>query len=69
MRSVRWLIGADYSGSGRSRNDGSTRRPTHHLLGEALDDVTFDKIVGSDQADAAFEVGGDLANVVSEAAQ
>src|SRR5664279_3204648 len=69
MRSVRWLIGAGYSGAGRSRNDGSTRRPAHHLLGEALDDVTFDQIVRSRQADAAFEGRGDLPDVVLHSAQ
>jgi len=36
------------------------------LLGKALDDVTFDQIVRARQADAALEVGGDLADVIAK---
>src|ERR1035437_3985053 len=60
--SVRWVI---VTGS----STGSTCRPTHHLLSEALDDVALDEVVRAGQADAAFEVSGDFSNVVLQAAQ
>src|ERR1035437_5686887 len=71
--SVRWVIGTgssiDSAPVGGATQDASTGRPAHHLLSEALDDVTLDQIVRPREADAALEVGCDFPDIVLHAAE
>ena len=66
-RSVRWLIGTPHGAQRAARQPATARLTVWD--GEAFDDVALFEVVVVGEADAALVVGGDLADVVAEAAQ